>query len=132
MAFFNILAVLLFNVGQPAKNSSWAALRSIFTNPLILAAMAGFPLAFSHTRLPLFLDRALEALGGAAIPIALLCIGGSFTHAKFSGKFSGILTAAVLKTFLLPTLVLGSCTGRCTGRRAAGQKQGAWEEEVIL
>ncbi len=105
MAFFNILAVLLFNVGQPAKNSWRAALRSIFTNPLILAAMAGFPLAFSHTRLPLFLDRALEALGGAAIPIALLCIGGSFTHAKFSGKFSGILTAAVLKTFLLPTLV---------------------------
>lgn len=103
--FCNILAVVVLNAGHPTSNSWRLMLRSIFTNPLILSGMAGMPFAFSHTRLPLSIDRTLEALGGAAVPIALICIGGSLAHARLRGKVSTILTAALLKTFLLPALV---------------------------
>jgi malate permease and related proteins len=105
MALYNVLAVVVLSIGQKSERPVPAALKSIFTNPLLLACMAGIPLAFTRTGLPLFLDRALESLGGAAVPIALLCIGGSLAHAKFGEKAGAILAAAVLKTLAVPVLV---------------------------
>ena len=105
MAFFNVLAVVVLSVGHPSENPVRAALVSIFSNPLLLAGMAGVPLALTRTALPLFLDRALESLGSAAVPIALLCIGGSLAHSKIGDKAGGILAAAALKTLFLPALV---------------------------
>ena len=108
MAFFNILAVVVLSVGHKSEKPVRAALLSIFSNPLLLAGMAGMPLAYTRTALPLFLDRALESLGGASVPIALLCIGGSLAHAKLGDKLGGIAAAALIKTFLVPTLVFFS------------------------
>jgi hypothetical protein len=105
MAFFNILAVVVLSVGHHSESPVRAALVSIFSNPLLLAGMAGVPLALTQTRLPLFLDRTLESLGGAAVPIALLCIGGSLAHARIGDKVGGILAAALIKTAFLPILV---------------------------
>lgn len=105
MATFNILAVLVLQIGQKAGGSWRLILRSIFTNPLLLAGMAGIPFAYLEIPLPLFLDRTLEALGGAAVPIALLCIGGSLAHAQRCDRIGAIFTAAALKTFALPLVV---------------------------
>ena len=105
MALYNVLAVVVLSVGHPSERPMRAALASIFSNPLLLACMAGIPLALTRTGLPPFLDRTLESLGGAAVPIALLCIGGSLAHAKIGDKAGGILAAAVLKTFAVPVLV---------------------------
>lgn len=108
MAVFNILAVVVLSVGHKSENPVRTALVSIFSNPLLLAGMAGVPLAYTRTALPLFLDRALESLGGAAVPIALLCIGGSLAHARIGDKVGAILVAALIKTFFLPALVFFS------------------------
>ena len=105
MALYNVLAVVVLSIGHHSERPVRAALASIFSNPLLLACMAGIPLAFTRTGLPLFLDRALESLGGAAVPIALLCIGGSLAHAKIGDKAGGIVAAAALKTFAAPLLV---------------------------
>jgi len=105
MIFYNVLAVVVLSLGHKSENPARTATVSIFSNPLLLAGMAGIPLAFLRTGLPLFLDRTLESLGGAAVPIALLCIGGSLAHARIGDKVAGILAAAALKTFFLPVLV---------------------------
>ncbi|MEI6036027.1 MAG: AEC family transporter [Verrucomicrobiae bacterium] len=105
MAVYNALSVVLLSSGQRSQNPLRTVLRSIFTNPLLLAGMAGTPLAFTATRLPVFLDRTLESLGGAAVPIALLCIGGSIAHAKLGDRLGGILAAALLKNLFSPLLV---------------------------
>ncbi len=105
MIFYNVLAVVVLSIGHRSENPIRTALTSIFSNPLLLAGMAGLPLALTGTRLPAFLDRALESLGGAAVPIALLCIGGSLAHARPGDRLREILGAAALKTFALPALV---------------------------
>ncbi len=105
MALYNVLAVVVLSIGHQSERPVHAVLRSIFSNPLLLACMAGIPLAFMRTGLPLFLDRTLESLGGAAVPVALLCIGGSLSHAKIGDKAGGIVAAAALKTFAVPVLV---------------------------
>jgi hypothetical protein len=105
MAFFNVLAVVVLSIGRDADRPVRAALASIFSNPLLLAGMAAVPLALTGTTLPLFLDRTLESLGGAAVPVALLCIGGSLAHVRLGDKLGAIMAAATLKTVVLPTLV---------------------------
>ena len=105
MALYNVLAVVVLSIGHPSERPVRTALASIFSNPLLLACMAGILLSLTGTGLPLFLDRTLESLGGAAVPIALLCIGGSLAHAKIGDKAGGIVAAAALKTFAVPVVV---------------------------
>jgi predicted permease len=105
MAFFNILAVVVLSIGRDVEKPFRAALVSIFSNPLLLAGMAGVPFALTRTMLPPFLDRTLESLGGAAVPIALLCIGSSLAHAHLGRRLGAIVAAAALKTVFLPVLV---------------------------
>ena len=104
-AVCNALAVVVLSSGQRARNPLRTALRSIFTNPLLLGGMAAIPLVFTGTQLPVFLDRTLESLGSAAVPIALLCIGGSLAHAKLGDRLGGILASALLKNLCFPLLV---------------------------
>jgi predicted permease len=109
MALYNILAVIVLQASQHARQkTSWPQMtRSIATNPLLLAGLLGLVVPLLQVRLPVILDKVLESLGGAAIPIALLCIGGSLVMVEFRGKKSGIVAAALFKTMLLPILILG-------------------------
>ncbi len=104
-AVCNALAVVILSIGEQAQNPVRTILRSIFTNPLLLGGMAGMPLAFTGTRLPVILDRTLDSLGSSAVPIALLCIGGSLAQAKLGDRLGGILVAALLKNLCFPLLV---------------------------
>jgi predicted permease len=52
-------------------------------------------------------DRTLEVLGAASVPIALICIGGSLRFARLEGRVSWIAAAALLKVAALPAIVWG-------------------------
>lgn len=108
MAFYNILAVIVLQASQHSlQQVKWKQMaRSIGTNPLLIAGLLGLVVPLLHITLPTFIDRALQSLGSAAIPIALLCIGGSLVMVPLRGKHAGIVAAALLKTAVLPLLVL--------------------------
>jgi predicted permease len=107
MAFYNILAVIVLQASQrtTGKGSWRQTVRSIATNPLMLAGLLGLAVPLLHIRLPLFLQCALQSLGTAAVPLALLCIGGSLVMVPLRGKMSWIVAAALMKTAVLPALV---------------------------
>ena len=84
-----------------------ALVRPILTNPLLLSGLSGLLVAQLGWTLPGVLDRTLELLGGAAVPIALLCIGGSLTTARLVGRRSWIVSAAAFKVVVAPLLVWG-------------------------
>ena len=108
MAFYNILAVIVLQASQRStgNGSLRKTLRSIATNPLMLAGLLGLAVPLLHIRLPFFVQSALQSLGAAAVPLALLCIGGSLVMVPFRGKIAWIIAAAVMKTAVLPLLVL--------------------------
>ncbi|MFZ4683419.1 MAG: AEC family transporter [Terrimicrobiaceae bacterium] len=113
MAFYNVFAVMVLHPGS-LHGSDWKrALRSIATNPLLLAGLLGLALPFAGITLPAFVNRALDALGAAAVPIALLCIGGSLAITSMRGRRSWIVAAALLKVAVLPFLVFA--LGRLAG-----------------
>ncbi len=111
MATYNILAVIVLQHGTSADWRKVA--RSISTNPLMLAGLLGLIVPLLNITLPSFVDRALQSLGNAAVPIALLCIGGSLAITPLRGRRSWITVAALLKVAVLPFLVywLGRLVG---------------------
>lgn len=108
MAFYNILAVIVLQASQRStgKGSLPKTLRSIATNPLMLAGLLGLAVPLLHLRLPFFVQSALQSLGTAAVPLALLCIGGSLVMVPLRGKIAWIVVAAAMKTAVLPLLAL--------------------------
>ncbi|HEY5741472.1 MAG TPA: AEC family transporter, partial [Terrimicrobiaceae bacterium] len=107
MALYNILAVIVLQSSLPSpRGIDWRrSLLSILSNPLLLAGVLGLVVPVLQIKLPAFLEAALELLGGAAIPIALMCIGGSLATTHMQGRRSWIITAALLKVCVLPAVV---------------------------
>ena len=107
MALYNILAVIVLqsSIHAPGGIDWRRSALAILSNPLILAGLLGLIVPLLQITLPSFLQRALEALGAAAVPIALMCIGGSLATTTLQGRRSWIITAALLKVAVLPFLV---------------------------
>ena len=106
-ATYNVLAVIVLQASR--HQLSWESLkpgfRSIVTNPLLIACGCGLLFHAAHLRLPAFMDRTLETLGAAAVPMALLCIGGAIAFIKLGKNTTGMTAAVVLKLAILPAMV---------------------------
>ena len=104
---YNVLAVIVLQAAR--QDLSWKALRlavrSILTNPLLIACVAGLIFNATDKTLPLFLNRSLETLGAAAVPMALLCIGGSIAFIKLGKNIAGMAAAILLKIAFIPIVV---------------------------
>ena len=88
MAVYNILAVVVLQAGSHStKRADWKKLAlSIATNSLLVAGLLGLIVPVLGLALPSFVHRALESLGAAAVPIALMCIGGSLATTPLRGR----------------------------------------------
>lgn len=111
MAFYNALAVVVLQASRPtSRGVDLVALGvSIASNPLLLAGLSGLLAAYVRLPIPGFIDQVLESLGDTAVPIALLCIGGSLATASLAGRRAWIATAALLKVAVLPVVTWGLC-----------------------
>lgn len=107
MAYYNVLAVVVLQASRSrGAPGAGVLLRPILTNPLLISGLTGLGLSILGIGLPRPLNRTLEVLGDAAVPIALLCIGGSLTTTRFAGTRSWIVWAALFKVAVSP-LVAG-------------------------
>ena len=84
------------------KNTLLAVLKSLSGLPVILALLAGLAWNAFGLILPISLDKFLEILGNATIPLALFAIGGSLTQIKLSGALNEAFMMACLKLFVHP------------------------------
>jgi len=110
-ASYNFFAVLCLqgwgSLRQPGQLH--AVLLSIITNPLLLSCLGGFGLAVIGFEFPRPIHHALTALGGVAMPVALLCIGGAFVKIQFHGRYRSIWVAVLCKILLCPLLAAAGC-----------------------
>lgn len=80
----------------------WMVVRSIITNPLVIACAAGITWARPGIPFPGFMDNTLRLLSLIALPLALLSIGASLTFDKLDSNLGVTLTACFLKLVLMP------------------------------
>ena len=108
--FINLLAVstLIWASGQSFSGARkvWLVIRSIVSNPLILACLLGLVWAGLDRPLPLILDKTLSLLTVAALPLALISIGGGLNLKKLKGHLGPALTASLVKIGLMPLIGL--------------------------
>jgi len=115
MVLFNVVsAVVLLSVGaSTGRDRAVAVLKSVGTNPLILASLAGLAFALLRVPVPGPLDHALKMVGELSVPAALICVGAVMALVHIGPSWKPALGAALVKTGLVP--VLGWLMGRLTG-----------------
>lgn len=112
--FFNflaILALLLPHRQQKGQFGPWFWVRQIGGNPLIVSSFAGVLWCFLDIPLPKVIGRSIDIVGGMALPLALLSIGGSFSLQRLRGDISKTLIATTVKIVWLPLLTAAILIG---------------------
>jgi predicted permease len=119
-----VLAVLMLAVAVPLINAcavvalemakhklSWSVaptcLKSVFTNPLIIACAAGgianwMSKSAGHELLPASLVSFFDLLGQMALPFALLSIGAALRFGEVRGEVKPVLISSLMKTIVAP------------------------------
>lgn len=101
---YNTLAILALTLPfRRERGLEWGGvLLKMVKNPLILAAAAAFPLALYQIPLPPILEKTGGYLARLAIPLALLCAGGSLSWSGLKAASGLSLSASALKLIALP------------------------------
>ncbi len=109
--FINVLAVssMVWFSGDRSSPGVQTSLlvRSTLSNPLIIACVLGIVHSRFGNPLPVFVDNWLKLMSLAALPLALIAIGGSLTFTAFGKHFKYSAVAAVIKLMVLPVVGYG-------------------------
>ena len=96
--------VLVQTEGASRIETLRSSLRSVVTNPFVLACVAATPFSLFDWTLPAFLTRSCEALGRMALPAALLGIGASLRWEPVRRHLGRSLMVTAIKLAIMPLL----------------------------
>ncbi|MGH6950502.1 MAG: AEC family transporter [Vitreimonas sp.] len=104
-----ICVVVLSRWGSARAVSMRAVLDQILVNPLILGCAAGLAANFTGLHDLGWVSDALQLLGQAAMPIALMCVGAGLDIPALRAAGSKVATATFMRLVLAPLVVCGAC-----------------------
>lgn len=105
----NLLCVLVFARFSARHSSPTTVLKAIFANPLIIGCAAGLLLRVTGLGLPAGLEPTVKALGQAALPLGLLCVGAALGGARLGQQLRPVLAASLFKFLVMPVATWGLC-----------------------
>ncbi|MCF3935711.1 AEC family transporter [Acuticoccus sp. M5D2P5] len=105
----NILVVLVFARYGAARPTVRGVARGIVTNPLILGCAAGIMVRLLGVDLPDAIAASVRALGQAALPIGLLCVGAALEWSVIGRALRPTLAASVVKFAVMPSVTILAC-----------------------
>ncbi|MBF0168242.1 MAG: AEC family transporter [Alphaproteobacteria bacterium] len=100
---FSVGAVLIYGEGDKPKGFI-PFLKPVIANPLINACLLGLLLNKLALPLPLALDRFLDILTGASLPMGLLAVGAGIHFQALFKTGIEVLVSSLLKLLALPLL----------------------------
>jgi len=104
----NVFAVstLIWFSGQKTNPGQRLRLggRALVSNPLILGCLAGIIYGGSVGGFPVFIDNSLRLVSMAALPLALISVGGSLSFTGISKNIKPAFLATLLKVIVLPAI----------------------------
>lgn len=105
----NLLCVLVFARFSARHSSPGTIVRAIFANPLIIGCGLGMLLRVTGLGLPAGLEPTVGALGKAALPMGLLCVGAALGGARLGQQVKPMLAASLFKFLVMPLATWGLC-----------------------
>ncbi len=112
---FNAYTVIEMNIFAPKEHRrsfgsvALATLRSVVTNPLIIAVVLGLPFLITGWRPSenfAFIEKTVEYISDTTQALVLISLGASFSFASLKGKIKYSLPCAIYKTALLPLIAV--------------------------
>jgi len=91
--------------GRARENAAQVAYQ-LAINPVLLSAFFGILWSLFKVPLPALADRTLAILSGTTLPLALLCLGGSFSFERARTGFRIAAIAAGIKILLMTALAV--------------------------
>ncbi|HFL7938139.1 TPA: AEC family transporter [Pseudomonas putida] len=104
----NLLCVLVFARFSARHSSPATVLRAIFANPLIVGCAGGL-LRVTGQGLPPGIEPTVKALGQAALPMGLLCVGAALGGASLGQQVRPLMAASAFKFLIMPLTTWGLC-----------------------
>ncbi len=104
----NLLSVLVLVLPHHSwkEVSSWKRMAGqVIINPVILGCAAGMAFTSAELTLPTILEKTLQGLCNAAIPLALLIVGASLPRAPMRGQVRLVGFSCLLKLLLFPLCI---------------------------
>lgn len=95
--------------GAPERHMAhtvWLAVRNSVIHPVPLPIILGLLFAQTSLRLPAVLDKALQWMGQAFGPLALILVGITLASTRIHAQWRGALALALAKNAILPGMVL--------------------------
>ncbi|MDO5705991.1 MAG: AEC family transporter [Paracoccus sp. (in: a-proteobacteria)] len=101
----NVLSILALTEGASGQ-APRAILRTVATNPLILACVAGLALALSGVGLPYGMDRFVALIGQGSLPLGLLCVGAALMPGALRQDMVGLIGTSAIRLLAMPALAV--------------------------
>jgi hypothetical protein len=101
-ALYNVLSVITLNRSMHREQNVVKILKGIAKNPLIIGIIAGLVVSALHIPMPGFAEKTGQYFANLALPLALLCTGGSLNFQELKSNPNKTLYATVAKLFIVP------------------------------
>jgi predicted permease len=107
----NVCCVLVLEYynHQSGGRAGQRILKSIVTNPLILACIIGMSINVTGLVLPEVVMEALTIFSRAALPLGLLTVGAALALDTLKSALKPLVLASAAKFFVLPLLAMSLC-----------------------
>ncbi|WP_447553338.1 AEC family transporter [Vreelandella sp. EE22] len=103
IVLYNVLSVWVLSTYQPGQATNWRAmLKSIATNPLIIAVVVAVPFTTLSIELPRWVMTSGDYFASLTLPLALICIGATLSAASLRNGRRVALSSSVMKMVVLP------------------------------
>ena len=104
--FINVLCITIFALYISNEKLNFLyLLKSIVTNPLIIACIIGGSINFLGIHFPLLINNTLEILSKAALPMGLLSVGFGLVIKEIKSSKSELIISSIAKHLIMPILI---------------------------
>lgn len=109
----NVLCVLVFARHGSARLDGRGILKQLVSNPLVVASLGGIAFQLAGLRIPPGLDSAMRSLGGASLPLGLLCVGAALDFGTARRWAGPVASSSLMKFLAMPaaTVLVALATG---------------------
>lgn len=102
----NISSITIFAIySSNSKINFLYLLKSIFTNPLIIACIIGGSISFFKVPVPISIENLIKILSSAALPLGLLSVGYALVLKEIKSTKKDLFISSLAKFVVLPTAI---------------------------
>lgn len=104
---FNAMSAVLLEIARSGKAKVGNLLKSIITNPTVVAAILGLLVNFSGLKMPELIEGVVQDVSGLSTPLSFLSLGVSLNVATISGNKKILFTGIAFRLVIIPAIFLG-------------------------